>query len=212
MKKLLIVDDHAIVRHGLIRVLQEVLEQPFLFDEAADGQQALRMGNSVEYDLVLLDISLPDQSGLNVLTLLHQRNPKLPVIILSSFPDEQYAVRAIRAGASGYVNKAGDASILKEAIDKALTGKRYISQTQSELFADALFDNKETKMLHDALSDREHQLACLVTAGYTLTEIATKLNLSVKTVSTYRARVLEKLQLRTTADIINYCIRNNLSM
>lgn len=212
MKKLLIVDDHAIVRHGLIRVLQEILEQPFIFNEAADGQQAVRMVNSDNYDLVLLDISLPDQNGLSVLTLLHQHNPKLPVIILSTFPEEQYAVRAIRAGASGYVNKASAAPVLKEAIDKVLTGKRYISQSQSELFAEAIVDNKEAKPLHEALSDREHELACLMTAGHTLTEIATKLSLSVKTVSTYRSRVLEKLQLRTTADIINYCIRNNLSM
>jgi len=212
MKKLLIVDDHAIVRHGLMRVLQEILEQPFIFDEAADGQQAIRMGSSVEYDLILLDISLPDQSGLSVLTLLHQHNPKQPIIILSTFPEEQYAVRAIRAGASAYVNKGSAASVLKEAIDKVLAGKRYISPTQSELFAEAIYENKDTKMRHDALSDREHQLACLVTAGYKMTEIATKLNLSVKTVSTYRARVLEKLQLRTTADIINYCLSNNLNL
>ena len=212
MKKILIVEDHAIVRHGLIRTIQDVLEQQIKFDEAADGQQAIRMVDDHIYDLVLLDISLPDQSGLNMLKLLHKQKPKLPIIMLSSHPEEQYAVRTLKAGAAGYVNKGSAASILKEAIEKVFTGRRYISATQAELLADAVYDNQENRLFHESLSDREYELACMMAAGKTLTEIAKELSLNVKTVSTYRARVLEKLQLRTTADIISYCIQHNLSL
>jgi len=212
MKKILIVDDHAIVRQGLIRVLQDVLEQPSLFDEAAEAQQAIRMINAKEYDLVLLDISLPDQNGLALLKLLHQQNPKLPVIILSSHPEEQYFVRTLRAGASGYVNKGSGAALLKKVINKVLAGKKFVSQTQAELLTQAVCHNSEDMASHESLSDREVQLACMMTAGGGLSEIARKLNLSVKTVSTYRARILVKLNLRTTADIISYCIHNNLSV
>jgi len=212
MKKLLIVEDHEIVRHGLIRTLQELLEPLITFDEAADGQQAIRMVNDHVYDLVLLDISLPDQSGMNVLRLLHKQKPEMPIIILSSHPEEQYAVRTIKAGASGYVNKGSAASVLVEAIEKVLTGRRYISPTQAELLADMVYDNQEDRLLHESLSDREYELACMMATGNTLTEIAKKLSLNIKTVSTYRTRVLEKLQLRTTADIISYCLQHNLTL
>ena len=210
MKRLLIVEDHAIVRQGVIRILQDVLDQPVEFHEASDGQQAVKMVNSSEYDLVLLDISLPDLNGLNVLKLLNQRDPKLPVIILSTHPEEQYAVRALRAGAAGYVNKGSEAAVLKEAIEKVLTGKRYVTSSQSELLVDAISDKRDSLPMPETLSDREYQMACMMTAGKTLTEIAGDLSLSVKTISTYRARILEKLHLKTTADIINYGIQHGL--
>ena len=212
MKRILIVDDHTIVREGVIRVLQDKLEPQVVFDEASDGQQAIIMANSTEYDLVLLDISLPDQSGLSVLKQLRQQKPKLPVIILSTHPEDHYAVRTLRAGAAGYVNKGSAAAILKDAIEKVLAGRKYVSQTQAELLAEAINDHSENTPLHETLSDRELQVACLMTSGKTLTEISRELSLSVKTASTYRVRVLEKLHLRTTADIINYCIHHKLSV
>lgn len=205
-------DDHTIVRQGVIRVLQDLLEQPLEFHEASSGKQALDMANATTYDLVLLDISLPDQNGLNLLKLLQQNHARLPVIILSTHPEEHYAVRSLRAGAAGYVNKGDAATVLKEAIERVLGGRRYVTSSQAELLADALCDRGGTAPLHHALSDREYQLACMMAAGKTLTEIARELSLSVKTVSTYRARVLEKLRLRSTADIINYCIQNGLTL
>ena len=208
MKKILFVDDHAIVRQGVIKILQELMGIPVRFDEASDGFQALKMADSGDYDLILLDISLPDQNGLIVLKQLLQLYPKLPVIMLSSHPEEHYAVRTLRAGAAGYVNKGCDSVVLKEAVEKVLAGKKYVSPSQAELLAEAISDRRETTSRHETLSDRESQLACMMAAGKTLTEIARELSLSVKTVSTYRARVLEKLQLRTNADIINYCIQN----
>ena len=212
MKKILFIDDHAIVRQGVIKILQETMQIPVRFDEASNGIQALKMADGGNYDLVLLDISLPDQNGLIVLKQILQLYPKLPVILLSSHHEEHYAVRSLRAGAAGYVNKGCDSVVLKEAVERVLAGKKYVSPTQAELLAEALCDNWVTAVPHQALSDREYQLACMMTAGKTLTEIAGELSLSVKTVSTYRARVLEKLQLRTTADIINYCIQNKFSL
>jgi two-component system, NarL family, invasion response regulator UvrY len=211
MKRILIVDDHAIVRQGVHRILKEILEQPVEFAEASDGQQALAMVSASTFDLVLLDISLPDMNGLNVLKLLNQGSAKLPVIILSTHLEEQYAVRSLRAGAAGYVNKGSDAAVLKEAIEKALSGKKYITAAQSELLVDAISDKRENIPLHESLSDREYQLICMMTAGKTLTEIAGNLSLSVKTISTYRTRILEKLQLKTTADIISYGTHHKLT-
>ncbi len=211
MKRVLIVEDHSIVSQGVIRLLLDILDQPLEFEEASDGQQAIKMVNSCDYDLVLLDISLPDQNGLSLLKLILQLNPKLPVIILSTHPEEHYAVRSLRAGAAGYVNKGSAASVLKDAVEKALVGKRYVSSTQAELLVEAISDKSENKPLHETLSDREYQLACMMTEGKTLTEIAMNLSLSVKTVSTYRSRILEKLHLRTNAEIIHYCIQNGIA-
>jgi len=212
MKKILLVDDHAILRQGVIKILQEIMGIPVLFEEASDGIQAVKMAETGEYDLVLLDISLPDQNGLLVLKQIHQRHPKLPVIILSSHSEEHYCVRTLRAGASGYVSKGCDAVVLKEAIEKVLSGRKYVSLAQADLLTEAICDYRYTTSPHETLSDREYQLACLMTAGKTLTEIARELSLSVKTTSTYRSRILEKLNLRTTADIISYCIQHKLSM
>ena len=212
MKKILLVDDHPILRQGIIKILQEIMEMPLLFEEASTGMQAIKMTETAEYDLVLLDISLPDQNGLIVLKQIQQRHPKLPVIILSSHSEEHYSVRTLRAGASGYVSKGCDAVVLKRAIEKVLSGKKYVSPAQADLLAEAICYNRDIVSPHETLSDREYQIACLMTAGNTLTEIARELSLSVKTVSTYRSRILEKLNLRTTADIISYCIQNDLSM
>jgi two-component system, NarL family, invasion response regulator UvrY len=211
MKRILIVDDHTILRQGVIRILKEILEFPLECAEASDGQQAISMLKFSSFDLVLLDISLPDMNGLNVLKLLSQQYPKLPVIILSTHLEEHYAVRSLRAGAAGYVHKGCDVTVLKEAIEKVLTGRKFVTPAQSELLVDAISDKREGIPLPETLSDREYQLICMMTAGKTLTEIAGNLSLSVKTISTYRARILEKLQLRTTADIISYGTHHKLT-
>ena len=212
MKKILIVEDHAIVRQGIISLFCDGLEPHLECDEAPDGRTAIEMMDRREYDLVLLDVSLPDENGLELLKMIVKNKPKLPVIMLSTYPDEQYAIRTLRAGAKGYVNKTAAAAELKLAIDKVLSGGKYLSPAQGELLADAIIVKNDGIPLYTLLSDREFQLVHMISAGKTLSEISRDLNLSVKTISTYRARVLEKLQLRTTADIINYCITNKLSM
>jgi two-component system, NarL family, invasion response regulator UvrY len=210
VKKILIVDDHTIVREGVIRLLQQLLEPPPDFDEASNGQQAIDMGTAGDYSLVLLDISLPGRDGLDVLRQLRQINPKTPVIVLSMHPDEQYAVRAFQAGAAGYITKGSASDDLQGAIEKVFRGGRYVSAFQAELLAEAVGEDQENTSFHKLLSDREYQFVSMMVSGMTMTEIARELSLSTKTISTYRTRVLEKLHLRTNADIISYWITHNL--
>ena len=210
MKRILIVDDHNIVREGVMRLLRELLEFPVEFDEAANGQQALDKVSSGSYAMVLLDISMPGRSGLDVLKQMRQIRPELPVLMLSMYSDEQYAVRALRPGAAGYLTKASASEEFKSAIDKVLRGAKYVSPVQGNLLAEAISEATDPSMLHKLLSDREYQFACMLTQGKTMTEIARELSLSVKTVSTYRSRVLEKLRLRTNAEVINYCLTHGL--
>lgn len=212
MKRILIADDHNIVRQGVIRLLQELLDDELAFDEASTGQEALDQVQRGEYSLVLLDISMPGRNGLDVLRQLRQLRPELPVLVLSMYSDEQYAVRAIRAGAAGYVTKGSASEELKGAVEKALAGGRYVSPLQGSLLADAITEPYQSETLHHLLSDREHQFACMFASGKTITEIAQELSLSVKTISAYRARVLEKLKLKTNADIIGYCLTHGLSL
>ncbi len=212
MKRILVVDDHTIVRQGVIRLLRELLQTRLDFDEASTGQQALDKVSGGDYSLVLLDISLPGRSGLDVLRQMRQMKPELPVLVLSMYSDEQYAVRALRAGAAGYVTKGSASEALKGAVEKALRGEKYVTSLQGNLLADAISEECGEAMLHNLLSDREYQFACMLTAGKTMTEIARELSLSVKTVSVYRARVLEKLKLRTNAEIISYCLTHGLTL
>jgi two-component system, NarL family, invasion response regulator UvrY len=210
VKRILVVDDHNIVREGVMRLLRELLEFPVQFDEAATGQQALDKVSNGPYDMVLLDISMPGRSGLDVLKQMRQIRPELPVLMLSMYSDEQYAVRALRAGAAGYLNKASVSEEFKSAIEKVLSGAKYVSRAQGNLLAEAISEATDPAMLHKLLSDREYQFACMLTQGKTMTEIARELSLSVKTVSTYRARVLEKLKLRTNAEVISYCLTHDV--
>jgi len=211
MKKILIVDDHTIVREGVMRLLQDLLEEPVQFDVAGEGGEALRMTGITRYDMVLIDISLPDQSGLELLKVMHQNDPQLPILVLSTYPEEHYAVRALRAGALGYLNKGCAAQVLKEAAEKVMNGRKYVTVSQAEMLVEAISERSHLPV-HEVLSDRELQLVKMVTAGKTLTEIARELCLSVKTISTYRARILDKLSLRTTADIISFGIQHGLTL
>ena len=208
MLRLLVADDHEIVRKGLVKVLAEIL-QPIKVDEAKNGQEALSKVLKGEYDLVVLDIKMPGKSGLDVLKEIKQHKPKLPVLILSMHPEEQFAIRAMRAGASGYLTKecAGDELVL--AVRKALKGERYISSTLAEILAGDLTSDSG-KPLHEILSDREYQVMLMIASGKPVGAIAKELRLSAKTISSYRTNILLKTRMKNNAEITHYAIQNNL--
>ncbi|GFO58087.1 DNA-binding response regulator [Geomonas silvestris] len=206
MKQILIVEDHAIVRLGIIRLLQDLLPMPVAIEEAATGAEALDRIASHPFDMVLLDLSLPGRNGLDLLKQLRRLHPKLPVLVLSMYPEEHYAVRALRGGAAGYLNKGSAAEELQAAAEKVLGGGRYITPSQADLLAEALVEEPQDAPLHRQLSDRECQFVSLLAAGRSTNEIANELSLSVKTISTVRSRVLEKLHLRSNAELIGYWV------
>jgi two-component system, NarL family, invasion response regulator UvrY len=208
MLRILVADDHEVVRKGLVKVLAESL-QPVKVDEARNGQEAMSKVWKSNYDLVVLDMKMPGKSGLDVLKEIKQHQPKLPVMILSMLPEEQFAIRAIRAGASGYLTKesAGDELIL--AIRKALKGERYISASLAEIMASDL-DSDSEKSLHEVLSDREYQVMLMIASGKPVGAIAKELCLSAKTVSSYRANILLKTRMKNNAEITHYAIQNKL--
>jgi two-component system, NarL family, invasion response regulator UvrY len=206
VKRILIVEDHAIVRFGIIRLLRDLPGEPLTVDEAATGHEALEKIAACEYHLVLLDLSLPGRNGLDLLKQMRRVQPKLPVLVLSMYPEEQYAVRALRGGAAGYLNKASAAEELQAATEKVLQGGRYITPSQAELLADALTEEPQGAPLHRRLTDRECHFVSLLATGCTTSEIAAELSLSIKTIGTVRSRVLEKLQMRTNAELIGYWV------
>lgn len=208
MFRVLVVDDHEVVRKGLVKILLESI-QPVKVDESNSGQDALGKIWKSEYDLVLLDIKMPGKSGLDVLKEIKEHRPKLPIVVLSMHPEEQFAIRCIRAGASGYLTKecAGDELIL--AVRKALKGERYLSESVAQLLAGEL-DSDLEKPLHKILSDREYQVMLMIASGKTVGGIAKELFLSVKTISSYRANILLKTRLKNNAEITHYAIQNKL--
>jgi DNA-binding NarL/FixJ family response regulator len=208
MLKILVVDDHEVVRKGLTKVLVEAL-QPVKIDEAGNGQEAMSKVLKGEYELVVLDLKMPGKSGLDVLKEIKQHRPKLPVVILSMHPEEQFAIRAMRAGASGYLTKecAGDELVL--AIRKALKGERYISDSLAQILAGELYGDPE-KPCHEILSDREYQVMIMIASGKTVGTIAKDLCLSVKTISSYRANILLKTRMRNNSELTHYAIQNKL--
>lgn len=208
MIKILIVDDHAIVRAGLKQILADVTDMT-VAGEAGSGQEALNCIRTGQWDVLLLDISLPGRNGLEVLNLVRQEKPHLPVLILSIYPEDQYAVRMLRAGAAGYLTKESAPDQLVEAIRKVAQGGRYISPALAERLA-AELDASTEKPRHMSLSDREFQIFRAIAAGKAVSEIATELSISTKTVSTYRARVLDKMGMTKNAEIIHYALKNQL--
>jgi two-component system, NarL family, invasion response regulator UvrY len=208
MIRILVADDHEVVRKGLVNVLSETLK-PIKIDEAINGQEAVSKVLKSEYDLVVLDLKMPGKSGLDVLKEIKQHRPKLPVVILSMHPEEQFAIRAMRAGASGYLTKecAGDELVL--AIRKALKGERYISGSLAEILAGDLGGDSE-KSIHEILSDREYQVLLMIASGKPVGAIAKELRLSVKTISSYRANILLKTRMKNNAEITHYAIQNKL--
>jgi DNA-binding NarL/FixJ family response regulator len=208
MTRILIADDHAIFREGLKQILEDVPEL-VVVDEASRGQEVLDKVAKHDYDLLLLDIAMPGLSGLETLKLLRSQKPKLRVLILSMYPEEQYAVRAIKAGAYGYITKASASEELIQAIRKVSTGGKYISASIAEKLLADLGPEAE-QPLHERLSDREYQIICMIGRGKTVSEIADALALSVKTVSTHRMHILEKMKMKTNAELINYAIKHDL--
>jgi len=208
MIRILIADDHAIVRQGLKQILSDAPDL-VVAGEASNGVEALRMLRENAYDMLLLDIAMPGKSGIEVLKQIKQETPKLPVLILSIYPEEQYAVRLIKAGAASYLNKESAPEQLVKAIRTVAAGKRFISPSVAELIANEL-ERDSDQPPHQALSDREFQILRLIASGKTVSEIADTLALSVKTVSTYRTRLLDKMQLKNNAELTHYAIKNNL--
>jgi len=205
---LLIADDHPVVRQGLKRILDEVPGFT-VTAEAANGPEALDAVHKQDFDAVLLDMSMPGMSGLDVLKQIHLLNPDLPVLILSIYPENQYALRVLKAGASGYISKDEDPEKLIEAVRLIARGKKYVSKWMAEKLAEDVTRHREGE-IHESLSDRELTVLCMIARGKTVGAIAEELNLSVKTISTYRSRLLQKMGMATNAELTHYAIVNHL--
>jgi two-component system invasion response regulator UvrY len=208
MIKVLIADDHALIRKGLKQLLDDT-DDMRVIGEAENGMQAIRMAEETAYDVVLLDISMPDKHGVEVLKQLKASNPQLPVLMLSMHPEEQYALRSMKAGAAGYLNKQSAPMQLVTAIRQVASGKKYISTELAEQLANGLSQGYQ-ELLHQTLSNREYQTLCLMASGKKLSEMADIMSLSPKTVSVYRSRLLEKMKLKNNAEAIHYAISNHL--
>lgn len=204
----LIVDDHSIVRNGLKQILADTFPEARVI-EAGDAKQALERVTKEKIDVVLLDISMPGQSGLDVLKQIKGIQSETKVLILTMHPEDQYAVRVLKAGASGYLTKDSASEEVGNAVKKILAGGRYVSATLAENLASNLQASAQ-KTLHDRLSDREYQILRMIGIGKSVKEIAYDLSLSIKTISTYRARVLSKLKFKGNADVIRYAMREKL--
>src|SRR5256714_4339817 len=208
MNKILIVDDHEVVREGVKKILDE---QPgtITFGEASTGQEALKLVREQDWDVAVLDLSLGGRSGLEVLKEFKQIRSKLPVLILSMHSEEQYARRAFKAGAAGYITKDSPRAELVKAVNKVIEGGRYVSPALAERL---IFDLERgtDRPPHETLSDREFEVLRLIASGKTVGEIAAQLSLSDKTISTYRARILEKMGMKTNAELTHYAVQNKL--
>lgn len=208
MLRILITDDHPIVRQGLRQIITETSDM-VVADEASNGWEALSKVRASYYDVVLLDISMPGLHGLDIIRQLKNERPGLPVLILSIHPEEQYAVRAFRAGAAGYLTKESAPDELLAAIQKVSIGGKYVSSSLAERLASDLETGAE-QLPHETLSDREYQVMCMIAVGKTVTKIAEELSLSAQTVSTYRSRILGKMRMRNSAELTYYAIKNRL--
>ena len=206
--RVLIADDHAVFRRGLKETLAEAFSR-VTFGEAKTAQETLEQVRRQDWDVVILDISMPGKSGLDILDDLKRLRPKLPILLLSMHPEQQFARRALKAGAAGYLTKDSVPDELKVAVKKIAAGGRYVSATLAEKLAVDLREGAETP-LHELLSDREFQVMRMIASGKTVKEIAENLSLSVKTVSTYRARILEKTGMKSNAELIRYALQSQL--
>ena len=208
MMRVLIADDHAIVRKGLRQIAEE--SQQIAVGEACDGQEALDKVRGERWDALVLDINMPGRHGLDVLQAIHDLQPALPVLILSVHPEDQYAIRVLRAGAAGYINKDAAPDELVHALNKVIGGGKYISPALAERLAFEV-SGQNDKLPHEKLSDREYRVLSMIGEGKSVGQLAVALALSVKTVSTYRSRVLEKMNFKNNADMIRYVIDHKLS-
>jgi DNA-binding NarL/FixJ family response regulator len=208
MIRIFIADDHAIVRQGLKQIVSETADL-FVTGEAGDGTEALKKIRENDYDVVVLDITMPGRDGLEILKQIKNEKPRVQVLILSMHPEEQYALRVLKAGASGYLTKESAPEELTSAIRTVSKGRQYISTSLAERLACYLRNDTE-KLPHERLSDREYQVMILIASGKTIKEIAIELCLSVKTISTYKCRILEKMHLNKNAELTHYALRHDL--
>src|SRR4029077_4625437 len=206
--KVLIADDHAVFRRGLRETLAEFFFK-ITFGEAKTAQETVELVHRHDWDVVILDISMPGKSGLDILDDVKRLRPKLPILLLSMHPEEQFARRALKSGAAGYLTKESVTEELKEAVRKVVAGGRYVSSTLAEKLAVDLGEGADAP-LHERLSDREFQVLRMIASGKTVKDIGEELSLSVKTVSTYRARILEKSGMKTNAELIRYALQSQL--
>ena len=206
--KILIVDDHAVVRQGIKQIITD-MDGPIEVGEAGNGSDAVRMLREGQWDMVLLDINLPGKNGIEVLKQIKGEWKKLPVLMLSMYSEDQYAMRAIRSGASGYMTKETAPDELLNAVNKVMRGGRYIS---AEVAEKLVFDQDDAgdELPHHELSDREYEVLRFIASGNSVSEIAEQLNLSVKTISTYRSRILEKMKMKHNAELTHYAIKHEL--
>lgn len=208
MHRILIADDHTVVRKGLIQILLEAFPSAQV-DEVTDAEDLLKKVFTQTWDVVISDISMPGRSGLEVLQEIRQHYPKLPVLILSVHSEDQYAMRVLKAGAFGYLNKDSAPEQLVAAVNRVMQGKKYITPTIAEKLANSL-DQDLNKLSHEYLSDREFEVLKLIAGGCAVSEIANRLSLSVTTISTYRARIMTKMNLKTNAELTLYAIEHKL--
>ena len=206
--KILIADDHPIVRRGLRQVLESDPSM-VVVGEATNGDEALELARKVEWDLAVFDFSMPGRSGLDLLDTVKREYPGRPVLVMSMHSEELHGERVLKAGAAGYISKESAPQELASAVRKVARGGRYVSPALAEKLAFEI-DADSDKLLHESLSDREFQVMRMMASGKTVKEIANELSLSVKTISTYRARILDKMNLRTNAELIHYAIQNQL--
>ena len=208
MIRVLIADDHAILRRGLAQIIAEAGDMQ-VCAEAETGAETVKLARENAIDVVLLDITMPDRNGLDTLKQLKKEKPKLAVLMLSMHPEETYALRSIKAGASGYLNKQSAPALLVTAIRKVAAGRRYISPAVAETLAGTIADGAD-RPAHATLSDREYETMRLIASGRTLSQIAAEMHLSAKTVSVYRARLLEKMRLKNNSELTHYALKNQL--
>jgi two-component system, NarL family, invasion response regulator UvrY len=206
--RILIADDHAVVRRGLKQILAEAFGRS-VFGEATNSQEALERVWKEPWDIVILDLTMPGRSGLDVLKEIKRERPKLPVIILSMHPEDQFAVRLLKAGASGYMTKESAPEELVGAVKKAVAGGRYVSPALAEKLASLIVHDSQAAP-HESLSDREFLILRMIASGKPVSAIARDLSLSVKTVSTYRARLLEKMSMSNNSELVHYAFQNEL--
>lgn len=211
MLKVLIADDHAVLRMGLKQLIADECGQcePVDFGEAQNGQEVLELARKQEWDIVLLDISMPGRDGLDVLRELKHEHPEQRILVLSMYPEDQYALRALKMGAAGYMTKESAPDELANAIQKIMSGGRYVSPSLAEKLAFDLGARAEAP-LYESLSHREYQVLRMIASGKTVKEIAQELSLSAKTVSTYRVRILEKMRMKNNAELTHYAVHNRL--
>jgi DNA-binding NarL/FixJ family response regulator len=208
MTRILLVDDHPLVRQGIKQVLTGAFE-PALVGEAASAEEGLNEVRSTEWDVMVLDLTLPGLTGLDLLKDLRRERPALPVLVLSMHPADQFARRALNAGASGYLTKDSAPTELVKAVSELMAGRRYMNAAVVEELVTHQ-QPEHTSRPHEVLSDREYQVLRMIASGLTVSQVATRLSLSVKTISTYRARVLDKMNMKTTAELMHYGIQHGL--